>query len=200
MNYLRLIIIALAVLFIAACGNDSLQEGQNQQAQQDSMNNVGEFEAVTQSGDSFNVTDLQGNWWVADFIFTNCTTVCLPMTANMIKLQGMLEDEGLDDVKLVSFSVDPERDTPEVLTEYAEEYGADLNRWTFLTGYEFEAIKDYAVGTFKNWVAPPEDGDDQVGHASYFFLVNPDGEIVAPYSGTQKDQMEDILNDIKRLK
>src|SRR5690625_5273679 len=152
MKYLRLFIVVFSILLVSACGTKLDQPSEKQKAQM--TGNVGEFSAITQSGEDFNVTDLEGHYWVADFIFTNCTTVCLPMTANMVKLQGMLDEEGLDDVKLVSFSVDPERDTPEVLTEYAEEYGADLDRWTFVTGYDFDTIMNYSIDTFKNLLAP----------------------------------------------
>src|SRR5699024_853354 len=133
MKHLQLLIIALGILILAACGNSSENEPQGESSA--FSEGVGSFLAIDESGEDFDVAELQGHWWVADFIFTNCTTVCLPMTANMGKLQSKLEDEGLDDVKLVSFSVDPDRDTPEVLAEYAEENGADLDRWTFLTGY-----------------------------------------------------------------
>src|SRR5690625_171089 len=193
MKYLRtLIILTTALLLLSACNNgDSTEQGETKQ--------VDEFTAVTQDGEEFNTSDLEGHWWVADFIFTNCETVCIPMTANMLKLKEMLEEEGLDDVKLVSYSVDPERDTPEVLQEYAEENGVDLDRWTFLTGYDFEEIEQYAIDTFKVWVAAPEEGSDQVEHASYFSLVSPEGRIENHYSGTKAEQMENIIEDLKRL-
>src|SRR5690625_2658712 len=153
MKYFRLSMIVLGILLLAACGsNDNGLQGGDTSSSPGSIGNVGQFTAIDESGEDFDVANLQGNWWVADFIFTNCTTVCLPMTANMVKLQGMLEEEGLDDVKLVSFSVDPDRDTPEVLTEYAKENNADLDRWTFLTGYDFDTIKDYSMETFKSIV------------------------------------------------
>lgn len=200
MRHLRLLVVGLFILMLTACGGDPLSDGAQQQEEQGVSNHVGEFEAITESGEAFNVSDLEGHWWVADFVFTNCTTVCLPMTTNMVKLQGMLEDEGLDDVKLVSFSVDPENDTPEVLSEYAEEYGADLDRWTFLTGYDFEDIEQYSIDTFKNWVAPPPEGDDQVEHGTAFFLIDPNGNIQSHYTGTKEEQMENIITDIKKLK
>lgn len=197
MKYLRLSIFLVLILLISACGKLD-QPSEKQKAQM--MGSVEPFAAVTQDGEDFNVTDLKGQFWIADFIFTNCTTVCLPMTSNMAKLQGMLDEEGLDDVKLVSFSVDPERDTPEVLKAYAEEYGADLDRWTFLTGYDFDTIMNYSIDTFKNLVAPPAEGDDQVSHGVTFFLVDPEGNIVTHVSGTKADQMEDLVNEIKSLK
>lgn len=197
MKYIRLAIVVLAVFLITACSNNAEQ---NQSTSQPSEpDNVGEFEAIDHNGEAFNVKDLQGQWWVADFIFTNCTTVCLPMTANMKSLQDKLDSEGLENVKLVSFSVDPDRDTPEVLTEYAAEYGADLERWTFVTGYDFETIREYAIGTFKNLVEAPPEGSDQVTHGTYFFLVDPEGNIVKNYSGTKAEEMEQIVADIKEL-
>lgn len=61
------------------------------------------------------LSDLEGKWWIADFVFTNCTTVCLPMTSNMAALQTKIKED--------DFSVDPDYDTPEVLTKYGESYG-----------------------------------------------------------------------------
>src|SRR5699024_1668166 len=161
--------------------------------------NVGDVSGINESGEDFSVADLQGEWWVADFIFTNCTTVCLPMTANMATLQGMLDEEGYDDVKLLSFSVDPDNDTPEVLTDYAEEYGADLNRWTFLTGYEFEEIKEYSLNTFKSLVEAPPEGEDQVDHGIRFFLIDPEGNIKSHYSGTNTEDLEALMTDLKNF-
>ena len=74
---------------------------------------------------------MKGKIWVADFIFTNCPTICPAMTQEMARLQS---EFAADPVYFVSFSVDPERDTAEVLTRYAKAYGADDRRWHFLTG------------------------------------------------------------------
>lgn len=199
MKHLRLLVIVCSIGLLAACGGLSQPEQAKIKTGPDT-NHVGEFSAVNQAGEDFNVTDLKGQWWVVDFVFTNCTTVCLPMTANMTSLQKKLADAGLEDVQLVSFSVDPDRDTPEVLTAYAEEYGADLENWTFVTGYDFNTIRDYSITTFKNLIEPPPEGDDQVTHGTAFFLVNPEGEIVSHYSGTKADQMDQIVNDIKNWK
>src|SRR5699024_6846347 len=128
-------------------------------------------------GEPFSNEDPEGKWRVADFIFTNCETVCIPMTRNMVNLHQELEEEDIDDVELVSFSVEPDRDTPEVLTEYAEEYGADLSNWTFLTGYDFDTIQDLSIKSFSNMVEAAHEGEDQMTQGAYFLLVNPDGEI-----------------------
>lgn len=191
MKNLMRVFLLITVLTLAACGGNKVETTMNEP--------VEDFEATTQDGDTLTRDDLKGQWWVADFIFTNCTTVCLPMTSNMKKLQDKLEEAGVENYHLVSFSVDPERDSPEVLKQYAEDYGADLSNWTFLTGYEFDYIKDLAVNSFKNLVAAPAEGDDQIMHGSYFFLVNPDGEVIKNYSGTEADEMDQIVEDLKNL-
>src|SRR5690625_4282451 len=103
---------------------------------------VAAFTFTTQDNDDLRLHDLKCEWWVAYFIFTNCTTVCLPMTTNMAELQNKLNEQDLN-AQRISFSVDPDYDSPEVLKEYGEGYGADFSNWSFLTGYDFETIKEF---------------------------------------------------------
>ena len=91
---------------------------------------LGDYPCVERSGKATRTSELRGKFVVVDFIFTNCGGPCPLMTEAMSKLQKALE--GADDVRLVSFSVDPDRDTPEVLSKYADRYGADKERWLFL--------------------------------------------------------------------
>jgi protein SCO1/2 len=191
--YLRKIIgitILMSIIFLTACGKDKVELMME--------SDVAPFSATTQDGDSFTNKDLQGEWWIADFIFTNCTTVCPPMTSNMAKVQSQLAEEDIE-AELVSFSVDPDNDTPEVLKAYGQDHGADFNNWTFLTGYKFEEIQKLSIESFKSDVQPPLEGDDQVGHGTRFFLVNPDGVAVNSYIGTDKEQMEQLVEDLKIL-
>jgi len=186
----RLLLLSAFVLILAACG---------EKVETNMESEVADFEFTDQDGEPFSNEDLEGKWWVADFIFTNCETVCIPMTSNMVNLQQELEEENIDNVELVSFSVEPDRDTPEVLTEYAEEYGADLSNWTFLTGYDFDTIQDLSIKSFSNMVEAAPEGEDQITHGAYFFLVNPDGEIIKNYSGIESEDMEQIASDLKNL-
>src|SRR5690625_5110339 len=114
------ILLVFIVLLLAACKEEEPEIETNM------SDKILDFEFTTQDEETLSSDDLQGQYWVADMIFTNCTTVCLPMTTNMSKLQDTLAEEGIDDVHLVSFSVDPDYDSPEVLREYAELYDADL--------------------------------------------------------------------------
>src|SRR5690625_6444063 len=110
---------SILLLALSACGG-----GENIETTM--SEEVPDFEFTTQDNETMTTDNLKGTYWVADFVFTNCTTVCLPMTSNMAYLQSLINEEGLD-TQLVSFSVDPDYDSPEVLTEYAEDNGADLD-------------------------------------------------------------------------
>jgi protein SCO1 len=159
---------------------------------------VNDFTAVTQDNKSFEKKNLDGKIWIADFIFTNCADVCPPMTANMTKLQKMVEEEELKNVEFVSFSVDPIVDTPEKLTEYAKNFGLKDDNWTFLTGYSQEFIETYARETFKTLVKKPQEGD-QVIHQTYFFLVGPDEKVKKIYDGYKEVPYDEMISDIKSL-
>src|SRR5690625_7987368 len=104
---------SILILTLTACGGSQIETNMSEK--------ITDFEFTTQDSRTFGLDDLKGNYWVADFVFTNCTTVCLPMTTNMSYLQDQINEEGLEDVELVSFSVDPDYDTPEVLKEYRSE-------------------------------------------------------------------------------
>src|SRR5699024_10765573 len=141
----------------------------------------------------------KGEWWISDFIFTNCTTVCLPMTSNMKKLQDQMEENDVT-VQLVSFTVDPDHDTPEVLLEYGEEYDADFSSWHFLTGYDFKTIKELSIKSYKAMLKEPDYGDDQVYHDIRYFLISPEGKIVKGYEGIESESVDEIINDLTSLK
>lgn len=189
MKRITLFTIFILSLMLAACGEKQIETTLEEQ--------VDYFEATTESDETLTRDDLLGTYWVANFVFTNCTTTCPPMTANMKALQDQLKEAGIEDVHLISFSVDPDRDTPKALREFADEFGADLNNWSFLTGYEFNEIRELSINSFKSLVEPPPEGSDQVSHGTAFFLVDPDGNVIKHYSGTQRDQMEVIVEDLK---
>lgn len=157
---------------------------------------VDDFTFTDQNGNSLSLSNLRGQVWLADFIFTNCKTVCIPMTSNMVKLQQQLKEADLD-VSIVSFSVDPEHDTPEVLTEYGKQFNVDFSNWYFLTGYAQEEIAKIAKENFKTFVED-DPNTDQVIHGTYFYLINQNGVIVQLYDGVEPPY-EDIMNDIKSL-
>lgn len=194
-------LLAIVLVVLAACGgNDNAQtnnEGETSKQPMATMApdmNLGEFESVNQAEEAVTKADLDGEWSVINFVFTNCTTVCLPMTRNMAYLQGELDEADLNDVNLVSFTVDPERDTPEVLQEYGDSYGANYDNWDFLTGYDFETIKEFSEEHFKSPLMEAPEGDDQITHTVSFFVINPDGEIINRFNGQEQDEMDKLVD------
>ncbi|MDR4888594.1 SCO family protein [Fredinandcohnia sp. QZ13] len=182
-----LIVIAL-IFVLAACGS-GIPNALNYE--------VSDFTYVDQNGEDFSLKDLEGKVWIADMIFTQCETVCPPMTAHMAKLQSMVKEEGLD-VEFVSFSVDPEVDTPEMLKEYAEGYSDDLSNWHLLTGYSIDEITVFAKDSFKALVAKPE-GQDQVLHVIKFYLVDQNGTVLKEYDGVSDTPYDEIIKDINTI-
>lgn len=158
---------------------------------------VGDFTGVNQDGKKVSYSDLKGKVWVVDFMFTNCDTVCSPMTANMAELQRKLADEEVD-AQLVSFSIDPENDQPGVLKEYASGVGADFSNWALVTGYKQEFIESFANTSFMAAAAKLE-GSNQFVHSTSFYLVDKKGIVVQKYEGVSEPPYEQIVKDIKSL-
>lgn len=188
---LRLGLMALIVVAVlSACGSGGIKDPLNYP--------VEDFTFTDQDGKEFGLKDLQGKIWVADFIFTNCDTICPPMTFNMTKLQQMAKEEGIENVEFVSFSVDPEVDSPAVLKEYAGKFELNLDNFHFLTGYDQSFIESFALDNFRTLVKKPEN-EEQVIHQSYFFLVNQKGTIMKLYPGAEGIPFADIITDMKAL-
>ena len=153
---------------------------------------VPDFSLTNQQGKLLALSDMAGKIWVADFIFTNCPTICPAMSQEMARLQSEFVT---DPVYFVSFSVDPERDTSEVLARYAAKYGADDKRWHFLTG-EREHIYELAKDGFS--LAAGHNGSE-VLHSTRFVLVASDGCIYGRYDSRSKPAMLRLRRDVKTL-
>lgn len=176
-------------LLLAGCG----------QGIKDPLNwEISEFTFKNQDGHDIGLEELKGNVWVTDFIFTSCETVCPPMTANMTNLYQRLKEEGIENTKFVSFSVDPVVDTPDKIKEYMSRYELDSENWHFLTGYSQESTEDFALKNFKTIAKKPET-DDQVIHGTSFYLVNKECIVVKDYSGLTDVPYDEIIKDIKLL-
>ncbi len=150
------------------------------------------FSLTDQHGAYVGLSDFRGKIWVADFIFTSCVTICPPMTGEMAALQ---EEFLTDDLHFVSFSVDPERDTPEVLFGYADRYGADKDRWSFLTG-EKKTIYQLAHDGFN--LAAGDQGSE-ILHSSRFVLIDREGQVRDYYDSRSKVALQNLRRDIKTL-
>ena len=161
---------------------------------------VPEFSLTNQRGETVSRGDLAGRVWVADFFFTECPGICPIMSGNLKALQdAVAEEPWARDVRLVSFSVDPERDTVEKLAAHAADLRVEPGFWHLLTGPR-EAIWAVAVQGFKLPVsANPADPANPVSHSGKFVLVDRAGTIRGLYDGTDPDSVAAVERDLRRL-
>lgn len=158
------------------------------------------FTLTDQMGEPFGSADLEGKIWVANFIFTSCPTLCPQLTSTMQKVKHRLRGMGRA-VHLVSFSVDPERDTPEKLLEYSARYGANPSQWSFLTG-TMEAVSDAVVKGFKMPIDGPDDPEEgsvfDITHGTRFVIVDPQNRVRGYYE-TTPDEIDRLVRDVGLL-
>jgi protein SCO1/2 len=157
---------------------------------------VPEFQLTERSGRTVGLQDLRGKVWIADFIFTRCAGPCPMLSRRMASLQK--RHAGRDGLMLVSISVDPARDTPEVLRAYAERYAADPQRWWFLTG-ETSAVLRLVREGFLLGTEIPEGPDAEILHSTRLALVDPEGRIRGYYDGAADEDLERLHEDADRL-
>jgi protein SCO1 len=156
------------------------------------------FELTNQFGNTVSEKDFEGKILVIDFFFSTCPTICPKMTQNMASLQLKMNDKHFEKVHLLSYTVNPEYDTPEVLLKYAEKHEADPKKWTFLTGDQ-EHIYDLGVNSY---LLPAQEDALAPGgflHSEYIVLVDPNENLRGFYDGTDVNEMTRLLNDVKML-
>jgi len=156
------------------------------------LGEVPPFSLVERHGATVTRDSLRGRVWIADFVFTSCAGVCPEMSLRMAAVQAAVaEDPG---TVCVTVTVDPERDTPEVLRAYADLYGASADRWLYLRGTQEEAHRLQFDG-FKMG-----DGKDPLLHSQRFVLVDREGRIRGWYPGTEEEGVRALLRDWRGLR
>ena len=158
-----------------------------------------DFSLTDQNGKTFSLSNLKGEVWIADFIFTHCSGICPLMTGKMKNLQ---EKIGIHPgIQFVSFSVDPDRDTPETLQSYGEQYKAGL-RWTFLTGDKKQiyglSVQHFQLGVEEIPNEEREEPNQSVRHSSKFVLVDQKARIRGYYDSESQD-LEKLARDAVKL-
>jgi len=157
-----------------------------------SYGSVPEFTLMNQDGKNFGSVDLRGKIWIADFVYSTCPGPCPMISSRMSELQKPLEKT---DVHLVSFSVDPAKDTPEVLRGYAEKLHAEPGRWDFLTGPQ-SAIYNLSRDGFK--LAVGEEKGVPI-HSTRMILVDRRGAIRGYYDAVEPDAVTKLVADTTHL-
>ena len=157
---------------------------------------VPEFEYLNQDSVLIKSSELKNKIWVTDFFFTNCPSICPPMTSNMDALSEATSDLS-GHVQFLSFSIDPNRDTPSNLREYIKRRDIKATNWHFMTGDE-EATHLLAKSFF-NGAERNSEADGGFGHTEYFALVDTNGHVRGIYQGTSIEQMDVLDKDIRKL-
>jgi protein SCO1/2 len=150
------------------------------------------FAFTDQDGKTVTTDDLKGSVWVANFIFTRCAGPCPLMTSRMAELNQKLGRK-VEDVRLISVSVDPEFDTPAVLKEYAARVNPTPGRWQFLTGPKDKVEETIIKGFLQPLTKEPS---GQVAHSTRFVLVDKDGWIRGFQDGNDPEAVQKLLMDI----
>ena len=153
---------------------------------------VPDFTMTDSARHPFRRSQMAGKIWVVDFIYTFCPAECPLMSSRMRKLEGQVK--GMNDVRLLSISVDPQRDTPPVLNQFAQRWGAPNAQWTFITGdaatVHLLAYQTFHVGDVIN----------KMEHSTKFALVDRQGVIRGYYSSFDGESMADLVKDIEILR
>jgi len=159
------------------------------------LGEVTDFRLVDSSGEPIARADLLGQVWVANFIFTSCPSFCPRLSEQMASVQRRLD--GVDGIRLVSFSVDPGTDTPQVLREYGERWGALPGRWLFVTGERrsmYELVRDgFKLAVEERSPEEAADGQGIILHSDRFALVDSRGRIRGYYTGTDDGSVAELV-------
>ena len=153
-----------------------------------------EFALISQDGAPVRLTDFRGKVVAVTFIYTGCPDICPLLTQKMVDVQDALGADFGAKIAFVSISLDPERDTPEVLKDYAQFWGANLAGWSFLTGSP-EAVRD-VTRRYGVFFAKKEDGS--VDHTQLTSLIDADGQLRLQYLGARFDP-EEFRQDLMSL-
>jgi protein SCO1/2 len=159
------------------------------------LGEVTDFRLVQSSGEPIGRADLLGQVWVANFIFTSCPSFCPRLSEQMASVQRRLD--GVDAIRLVSFSVDPGTDTPQVLREYGERWGAVPGRWLFVTGERrsmYELVRDgFKLAVEERSPEEAADGQGIILHSDRFVLVDSLGRIRGYFAGTDDGSVAELV-------
>ncbi|WP_235296211.1 SCO family protein [Portibacter marinus] len=161
---------------------------------QEVPHSIPDFSFVNQDSTIITNDQLNSGPYVADFFFTHCPSICPIVTKQMLRIHDAFKEENL---KLVSFTMDPKRDTPERLKDYASKLEVDAPKWHFLTG-DKEELHDIATDFF-NVVIEDDEAPGGFNHSGKIILVDKNRHIRAFCEGTDEEDVDDFIKDIKIL-
>lgn len=157
------------------------------------------FAFINQDSLEITADDYLGHVYVTDYFFTTCPTICPMMSSQLSRLQDLLKSVNVwGDVKLLSHTVDPKNDTPDVLRAYGERLNADFTHWNFVTGTEDELYDQAKFGYFLT-ALPSDTAAGGFFHSDTFALIDREGRIRGYYDGTSTQEVDQLFSDIQQL-
>ncbi len=154
------------------------------------------FSFVNQDSVVINNDSLKNSIYIADFFFTTCPSICPVMSKNMLSVYKKYK--GNNEVRFMSHTIDPKHDTIPVLKKYANKLGVEGTQWSFLLGNR-DSVYSLAKNGYMNYAQENADIPGGVEHSGYFILVDKERRIRGAYDGTNKEQVENLSNDIDIL-
>jgi protein SCO1 len=158
---------------------------------------IADFSFTNQEGKEINNSSVEGKVYVADFFFTSCPTICPIMKTQMLRVYDKFKDQ--PDFLILSHTLDPTHDTPDLLKDFADKIGVEDDKtWHFLTG---DQEKIFEIGQTSYMTTAMADQAEPGGflHSGAFILVDQKGHIRGVYDGTKEDQVDRLMNDIPKL-
>lgn len=207
-NLIKLLIIAS----IASCKNGTTQQrvlpilGQrdveynnvNGEEIADTLyHTIPEFRYLNQDSLMIESESMKGKIWISDFFFTHCPTICPPMTSQMKRLNNNLNDLSAE-LQFMSFSIDPDRDTPSRLREYISAHDIELKNWHFFTGDE-QATHRLGIEAFLVHAGTDDTQPGGFAHGDIFTLVDREGHVRGIYHGTVEQDVDKLEKDTRKL-
>jgi protein SCO1/2 len=205
-------LIILTAGFVFSCGNEVKQErvlpilGQrdveykvvNGEEKADTLyHTIPEFRYLNQDSVPIKSETMKGKIWISDFFFTHCPTICPPMTSQMKRLNNNLSDLS-GEIQFMSFSIDPERDTPSRLREYIRAHEIAAFNWYFFTGNE-QATHRLGIESFLVHAGTDDTQPGGFAHGDIFTLVDREGHVRGIYHGTEQEDVDKLEKDTRKL-
>lgn len=204
--------IILIGLFLYSCGNEGKEErvlpilGQrdveykvvNGEEKADTIYHIiQEFRYLNQDSVPIKSETMKGKIWISDFFFTHCPTICPPMTSQMKRLNNNLSDLS-GEIQFMSFSIDPERDTPSRLRDYIKAHEISALNWYFFTGNE-QATHRLGIESFLVHAGTDDTQPGGFAHGDIFTLVDREGRVRGIYHGTEQEDVDKLEKDTRKL-
>jgi len=201
---MRTLILFVLLFAVVACESNKEEEkalpylGRHDYQENDTIyHTIGDFKFVDQDSNWVSQNTFEGNIYVADFFFTSCPTICPIMKTQMLRVYDSTQN--MEDVKLLSHTIDPEHDTVAVLKEFADRLGVESEKWHFVTGQKEDI---YEIGQTNYMVSAVEDPTEPGGfiHSGAFVLIDKEKRVRGVYDGTKEDQVNRLIKDISVLR